>query len=329
MRISRRTFACLLPALALALPATAVAQRSATVVRRIGVLESGAPDTPAELESTSRALRDLGWDEGRNLQVERRYANGHAEKLQPLADELVRANVELIVTGGTAATLAAMRATSTIPIVFRAAGDAVRLGIVASLARPGGNVTGYSLASPEVAAKYLVVLKELLPGLRRIGVLENVRNPYFRAARDAYEDACRSLGIQPVFAEISTADDIPDAIGELARRHVDVLVVRGDGLLESRRGDITARASKLRLPVLAEQVEFVAAGALISYGPLQSEEDRRRAGFIDRILRGAKPADLPVEQPTQFRLSLNLKTAAALGIAIPPPLLVRADDVVR
>src|SRR5215469_9263971 len=191
---SRRSFCWTLAGVFVA-PVIAIAQ--ASKVRRIGVLEpSAGPSTPDDL-TQAEALRQLGWVEGQNLHVERRFANGRLEALQPLAEELVRAQVEIIVTGGTPATLAAKRATTTIPIVFRAAGDPVLLGLVASLARPGGNVTGYSLANPEVTAKYLSLLKELLPRLQRIGVLWDAGNPYVRATRGQFEHICQSLGLVP------------------------------------------------------------------------------------------------------------------------------------
>src|SRR5262252_4575843 len=191
--MSRRSF-CWTLAGVLATPGIAIAQAS-KVVRRIGVLESGSPETPEDIYEQAKPLRQLGWMEGQNLRVERRYDNGRFEALQPLAEELVRAQVEIIVTGGTAATLAAKRATTTIPIVFRAAGDPVLLALVASLARPGGNVTGYSVANPEVTAKYLSLLKELLPRLQRIGVLWDAGNPYARAVRGQFEQVCRSLDL--------------------------------------------------------------------------------------------------------------------------------------
>ena len=218
LRISRRRFSRSLVGLLVAAPRIAIAQNK-TVVRRIGRLEPGAPDSPDEIRRQAEALRALGWVEGQNLQVERRYANGRTEALERLAEELVRAKVEIIVTGGTEATLAAKHATTNIPIVFRSAGDPIGSGLVASLARPGGNVTGFSLGGPEVAAKYLTLLKELLPGLRHIGVLEPSGNPYFLMTRTQYEHSCRSLGLEPAFIEIEAASDIDGAIASVARQH--------------------------------------------------------------------------------------------------------------
>jgi putative ABC transport system substrate-binding protein len=326
--MSRRTFGRMSVALLLAAPGMAIAQ-SPTVVRRIGVLESGKPDTPEEIRTQGELLRDLGWVEGRNLHVERRYANWRYEMLEPLAEELVRANVELIVTGGTAATAAAKRATTTIPIVFRAAGDPVGSGLVASLARPGGNVTGFSVAAPELAAKYLTVLKELLPGIRRIGVVEST-NSFWRPLRGQFEHICRSHGLEPVFVEIATAGEIGNVIAQLSRQRPQALVLRGDAFMWDHRFEIVGAAMRHGLPTLSEQPDMPRdGGALVSYAATQAEEDRRRAYYVDRILRGAKPADLPVEQPTQFQLRINLKTATALGLTIPQPLLLRADEVIQ
>ena len=325
---SRRNFGRLLAGLLVA-PGIAMAQ-SSVAVRRIGTLGPGVPETPEELQQQVDALRQFGWVVGRNLHVERRYANGRTEALQPLAEELVRSKVEVIVTGGTAATLAAKRATTTIPIVFEAAGDPVLLGLVASLARPGGNVTGFSLASAEVNEKRLTVLKELLPGLRRIGVLETSTNPYFPAARAQFQQTCRSLGLEPVFVQFATADEIEGAIAQLARQSIQGLVLRGDALLFDHRWKVTGAALKHGLPTMAEQPRFPReGGALISYTATEDEGAVRTASFVDRILRGAKPADLPVEQPTKFELVINLKTAKALRLTIPQSLLLRADEVIQ
>jgi putative ABC transport system substrate-binding protein len=325
--MSRRSF-CWTLAGVLATPGIAIAQAS-KVVRRIGVLESGSPETPEDIYEQAKPLRELGWVEGQNLRVERRYDNGRFETLQPLAEELVHAQVEIIVTGGTAATLAAKRATTTIPIVFRAAGDPVLLGLVASLARPGGNVTGYSIATPEVTAKYLTLLKELLPGLRRIGMLWSAANPYYRAVRGQYEQVCQSLGLEPIIVEIGTAGETVDTvIAQLVRQRAQALVLPSDSF--SHRSEIVAAATKHGLPTMADDSDMVRqAGVLIAYSATWAEQDRRRAEYIDRILRGTKAADLPVHQPTKFELVINLKTAKALGITVPKQLLMRADEVIQ
>ena len=325
---SRRRFNRLFVALFLATSHIAFAQ-GAAVVRHIGRLEPGTPQTPEEIWKGAEALRELGWVEGQNLHVERRYANNRIQSMQTLAEELVRAKVEVILTGGTPATLAAKRATDKIPIVFRA-GDPVLLGLVASLARPGGNVTGLSLAGPEVAAKYLSLLKELLPGLRRIGVLEVSANPYFRAARGQFEHTCSQLGLEPIFVEIAVADEIGGAIAQVARQRAQALVLRGDSFVSDHRVEIVSAAMKHGLPTIAESPDTMrGSGVLVSYSLTETEAERRAASYVDRILRGARPADLPVEQPTKFELVINLKTARALGITIPQGLLLRADEVIQ
>ena len=323
----RRRFSCLLIGLFVAAPCIAVGQGS-TVVRRIGRLHVGAPDTPEEMRKQGAPLRELGWVEGQNLQIERRYASS-LEGLKPLAEELVRAKVEVIVTDGPNPTLAAMRATSTVPIVFRVASEPVLSGLVASLARPGGNVTGFSTTSPEVDAKLLSLLKELLPTLQRIGMLETAGNPQFPLLRGQFEYSCRVLGLEPVFVEISTAGEIDGAIARLARQRIQALVLRNDGFAIAHGVEIIGAALKRGLPTIAQPDLVRGAGALASYSFTQAEADRRTAYYVDRILRGAKPADLPVEQPTQFELVINLKTARALGLALPQALLLRADELVR
>ena len=327
--MSRRAFGPMLLGLLVAASRMAAAQGS-TAVRRIGILGPGVPDTPGDIRRQAEAWREFGWVEGRNLQVERRYANERPEALRDLAEELVRAKVEVIVTSGTPATLAAKRATTTIPIVFTSAGDPVLLGLVASLARPGGNVTGFSIAAPEVNAKRLTVLKELLPALRRIGVLEASWNPYFRAARTQFEQTCRSLGLEPVFLEVATPGEIDGAMAHLARQRAQAVVLRADTFLYDHRYEITAAATKHGLPTMGEGPTMAReAGALASYSGTVAEEERIGARYVDRILRGAKPADLPVEQPTRFELVINLKTARALGLTVPQPLLLRADEVIE
>ena len=327
---SRRRFGRLLIGLLVAAPRIAVAQAS-KAVRRIGVLEPGTPDMVSELLTTqAEALQRLGWIEGQNLQVERRFANKRSEMLQPLVEELVRAQVEIIITAGTAATLAAKRVTTTIPIVFRSAGDPVLLGLVASLARPGGNVTGWSEVGPEVTAKYLSLLKELLPGLQRVGVLWEAADPYYRAARGQFEKTARSLDLEAVFVESTVAGDFGEAIAQLARQRVQALVLPTQAFVWNHRFEIVDAAIKHGWPIMADEREMVReAGFLIAYSTIQAEQDRVRAEFIDRILRGAKPADLPVRQPTKFDLAINLKTARALGLTIPKELLLRADEVIQ
>jgi putative ABC transport system substrate-binding protein len=326
--VDRRTFVSAVVTGVIAALLAASAQ-AATTVRRIGVLDPAAPATQAELQEEYAPLRALGWVEGQNLLVERRYANGRAELLKPLAEELVRLKVEIIVTKGTDATLAAKSATSTIPIVTSPSGDPVRSGLVASLARPGGNITGFSIVAPELDAKRLALLRELLPGLQRVGVLEDSTNPYFRTVRGEVERTCRSLGIQPIFVEVATAGELENAVAEVARRGAQALFLYRGGLYYDNRVAIMSAALSYRVATIAGFKDMLEAGALVTYGNSDTEQDQRQAAFIDRILRGAKPADLPIEQPTKFELGINLKTAKALGITVPPTLLLRADEVIQ
>jgi putative ABC transport system substrate-binding protein len=328
--MDRRTFIGAVAAGMIATPLAASAQTAATV-RRIGVLFSGTPDappTPAELEVENAPLHALGWVEGKNLLVERRYANGRAELLAPLAEELVRLKVEIIVTAGTPAALAAKNATTTIPIII-SAGDPVRSGLVASLARPGGNITGFSIVGPEIDAKKLSLLRELLPSLQRIGVLETSTNPHFRAVRKEFEQTCRSLGLQPIIIEVAAAGELENAIAEMARLRAQALFVQGDSLFYDNGHQIMSAALRYALPTLAGDKVMLEAGALVTYGGSVAGAHQRYAVLIDRILRGAKPADLPIEQPTRFDLGFNLKTAKALGITVPQTMLLRADEVIQ
>jgi putative ABC transport system substrate-binding protein len=323
---TRRNF-CWTLAGVLVAPSIAIAQ--ASKVRRIGILEPGEDEHRVYARRAAEPLEKLGWVEGQNLLVEERYANGRFEALQSLAEELLRAKVEIIVTAGTPATLAAKRATSTIPIVFRTAGDPVLLGLVASLARPGGNVTGYSVAGPQVTAKYLSVLKELLPRVQRIGVMWEAGNPYTRATRDQFEHVCQSLGLVPIIVEVGAADEPDDVIAQLVRRRAQALVLSSTSWDYDKVAEAAGIATKHSLPTISDDWETARHGALIAYSTTLAEQFRRRAEYIDRILRGAKPADLPVQQPTKFDLVINLKTAKALGVTIPKELLLRADEVIQ
>jgi putative ABC transport system substrate-binding protein len=284
---------------------------------------------PAEREQQDLALRERGWIEGQNLLIERRYNNGKAELFRPLAEELVRLKVELIVTQGTPATLAAKNATSTIPIVIWSSADPVLTGLVASLARPGGNITGYSMVSPELNAKRAALLRELLPGLQRVGVLEIPSNPYSRASREELRQKFLSLGIQSIFVEVAAASELENAVADVARQRGQALIVPDEGLFLENRVELVRAAQKHALPTMVGQKILLEAGALVSYGFSWAERRRRGAYFVDRILRGAKPADLPIEQPTQFELGINLKTAKALGITVPKEMLLRADEVIQ
>jgi putative ABC transport system substrate-binding protein len=297
--------------------------------RRIGVLSYSTRPTPAEIQEASAPLRELGWIEGQNLTIERRNANGRAELLRPFAEELVRLRVEIIVTNGTIATLAAKDVTTSIPIVMSSSGDPVRAGLVASLARPGGSVTGVSIMAPELDSKLLALLHELLPNAHRVGVLVNRTNPVSSVRLKETEHIYTALGMQPLFIDVAFPDELENAVAEVARRQGQALVVVADSLFLSYKVPIMRTALSHALPVIAEGRELLEAGGLLSYSTSEPERYRRVAIYIDKILRGAKPGDLPIEQPTKFELVINLKTAKTLGIIIPQSLLLRADEVIQ
>lgn len=300
--------------------------QTAKPVRHIGWLAPGERPLPAVLERRSAALSELGWIEGQNLLIEERF--GRAELMPALAEQLVRLNVEIIVTQGTTATLAAKNATTTVPIVMWSAGDPVGAGLVASLAHPGGNITGYALLSPESDAKRLALLRDLLPATQRVGELVNPTNPYFRAARKNLEQAYRSLGMQPIFVDVARAGQLEDAVADVARQRAQALHAPNDDLFVDNANGIMRAALRHALPTVVDRNELFEAGGLLSYTFNVAELVRRGAAFIERILRGAKPADLPVEQPTQFKLGINLRTAKALGITV-QSLLLRADEIIQ
>ncbi len=325
--MDRRVFIDAMTASMVAAPLVAIAQNSA-MVRRIGILTTDSPETQATLDLTYARLRALGWVEGQNLRVERRYASGKVELLRPFAEELVRLKVEIIGTLGTPAALAAKNATKTIPIVIWSAGDAVGTGLVASLARPGGNVTGFSFLTPEIEAKRVELLRELVPGLLRVGVLETA-NPYYHARRSGFEQACRTLGVQPIFFEVATQGDVENAIAEMARRGAQALMVPQEPLFFENPVPLMKVASKYALPTVTANGNIIAAGALVLLAHSGDEQDERFAWFVDKILRGAKPAELPIQQPTRFTLVVNLKAAKALGLTVPRSILLRADEVVK
>jgi putative ABC transport system substrate-binding protein len=237
--------------------------------------------------------------------------------------------VEIIGTLGTPAALAAKNATKTIPIVLWSAGDPVGSGLVASLARPGGNITGFSFDSPEIDTKRVELLRELMPGLQRVGVLEPANHPYYRAARADFEQACRSLGVQPMFFEVGTAGQAENAIMEMARRGAQALMIPQAPLFYENPVPLMTAASKYALPTITENGGLIEAGALTGLNHSSAEQNERFAWFVDKILRGAKPAELPIQQPTRFVLVVNLKAAKALGLKVPQSILLRADEVVE
>ena len=298
-------------------------------VWRIGFLGAATPSVWASrVEGLRGGLRDLGYVEGKNIVIEFRWANGMYDRLPDLAAELTRLKIDVLVTAGTPGTLSAKRATTTIPIVMAASGDAVATGLVASLARPGGNITGSTSFSQQLHAKRLELLKEAMPNLGLVGVLFNPRNPAFTTDLQEMETAARSMKVRLQRFESQGPNEFAGAFAAMTRSHVDAVVIQEDGMLNDNTRAIADLAAQQRLSSIGLK-EFAAAGGLMGYGVDRIELFRRAAYFVDRILKGAKPADLPVEQPSKFDLAINLKTAKALGLTIPPSLLQRADQVIE
>ncbi len=297
-------------------------------VYRLGILEAiPAAQNAANLDALRKGLRDLGYVEGRNLVIEYRSADGRAERFPDLAAELVRLKVDLIVTRGTPATLAAKQATETIPLVMATMGDPHP--IVASFAHPGGNVTGLTTFSTELTGKRIELLKELAPRLARPGLLHNMGNPAAAPEWDETKWAARSLGLQPELLDVRSEADLDRAFDLALRQHVDALLIGADGLTQMHRQRIVGWVARKKLPAAYPAREFVEAGGLMAYALSYPDLYLRFASFIDKIFKGAKPADLPVEQPTKFELVVNLKTAKSLGLTIPQSVLVRADEVIQ
>jgi putative tryptophan/tyrosine transport system substrate-binding protein len=326
--MDRRAFIRSLTGGLLAAPLAVEAQQA-----KIGYLMLNRASSPVGYRNAFRqGLRDLGYVEGRNLVIEDRDAEGMPERLAALAAELVALKVDVIVAPGTLAALAAKGATTTIPIVFPTVGDPVVDGLVESLPRPGGNVTGLAnLTVGELIGKALQLLKEALPGTRRVAALTQSGATTAQTAREVVtrtEAAARALGVAVDFVEIRRPEDLDTAFTEMTRKRADALVVLPWATLFYQRSRIVALAAKHRLPALYTYREYVEPGGLMSYGPDLADSHRRSAIYVDRILKGAKPADLPVEQATKFELVINRKTAKALGLTIPPSLLQRADQVI-
>ena len=295
---------------------------------RIGILETiPEPQNVANLNAFRLSLHQLGYVEGLNILLEYRSADGHVDRYPSLATELVGLNVDLIVTRGTAAALAAKAATTTIPIVMAAIGEP--LIVVSSLARPGGNVTGLTSIGRELQAKRVEILAEILPKPARIAALMNMSNQGQPPQWAEIERTARVLGAVPVLFDARNSKDLKAAFEAASRDRIDGFVVSIDSLMQANRETIAELAVNYRRPAIFASREFVEAGGLMSYGVSYPDSYRRAAIYVDKILRGAKPADLPIEQPTKFELVINLKTAKALGVTIPPTLLIRADEVIE
>jgi putative tryptophan/tyrosine transport system substrate-binding protein len=295
----------------------------------IGFLGSSTASAESQrVAAFVQRLRELGWIEGRTVAIEVRWAEGRNERYADIAAEFVRLKVDVIVTQGTATVIAARQATSVIPIVFAGAADPVGNDLVASLARPGGNVTGLSNQATDLAAKRLELLREIVPAFGRVAIMGNVGNPAIVLEMREVQAAARMLGLEVAILEIRRAEDIASAFPALQVR-ADALYVAADPLLGTNRIRINTLALGARLPTMHDFREYVEAGGLMSYGPNLVDVFRRSADFVDKILRGAKPDDIPVEQPTKFDLVINLTTAKALGLTIPESFLLRADEVIE
>jgi ABC-type uncharacterized transport system substrate-binding protein len=325
--MKRREFISVLGGAAAAWPLAAGAQQAGKLPT-IGFLGASPSIESQRVAAFVQRLRELAWIDGRNLAIEYRWAEGRNERYAEAAAELVRLKVDVIVTVATPATLAAKQATTVIPIVFGAASDPIGTGLVASLARPGGNVTGLSNQISDTGGKKLEFLREIVPGLRRLAILANVGNPAVVLDMVETQAAARKLGLEVTPSEIRRAEDISPAFDAL-KGHADALYVCTDPLVNTHRIRVNTLALAARLPTIHGLREYVEAGGLMSYGPNIPVLLRRAADYVDKILRGAKPSDIPVEQPTKFDFVINLTTAKALGIEVPPTLLARADEVIE
>jgi putative ABC transport system substrate-binding protein len=329
--VDRRRFLLTSLAGVLAAPLVAEAQQAAKIAR-IGWLGDKPAGNPHVREAFLQGLRDLGYVESRNLVIEYRAAEGNFERFPALAAELVALKVDIIVATGTPAALAATQATRTLPIVFIAVGDPVTSGLVTSLARPGGNVTGSSILDPDLVGKCLEQLKQAVPGISRVAVLWHPGVFPERTEKDILkgaEVAARSLGVRLQFVEARGPADFDRAFSEMTRARATALTVLSSLMFFNERRRLVDLAAKNRLPAVYTARDYVDAGGLMAYGANPADLFRRAATYVDKILKGAEPADLPVEQPTKFELVINLKTAKALGLTIPPSLLLRADQVIE
>jgi putative ABC transport system substrate-binding protein len=325
--MKRREFITFVGAAA-AWPPTARAQQAGKLPT-IGYLGGGGPIAlRAWVDAFVQRLRELGWIEGRTVAIEYRWAEGHPERYAEFAAEFVQRKVDVILASGTEPAIAAKQATSVIPIIIPSAGDPIGSGLVASLARPGGNVTGLSNLETDLAPKRLEILREVFPDLRRLAVMANVDFSAAAFERKQIDAAARTLGLDLIPLPIQRAEDIAPAFDGLEAR-AQAFYATADPLVNSQRVRINTFALAARLPTMFSQREYVEAGGLMSYGPNVVDLNRRAADYVDKVLRGAKPADLPVEQPTKFDLTISLITAKALRISVPPTLLARADEVIE
>jgi putative tryptophan/tyrosine transport system substrate-binding protein len=327
--MDRRQFLLTSAAGALAAPLGARAQQVGRVYR-IGIILTAASSEAGHLtKALDERLRELGYVEGRNIAFERRFAEGKQERLRALAEELVRLKVDVIVAGSNPVVAAIKQTTATIPVVMPVSRDPVGAGFVASLSRPGGNITGLSNdPGPEIHGKGLAILKEAVPGISRVAYLWNPVPPGSDTYRKAVESAATRLGVTLRPTQVRGRDEFERAFTIMVQERADAVVVAQDPLLFSARSQLALQAATHRLPAMYGNREYVEAGGLMSYGPNIADQWRHAATYVDKILKGTKPGDLPIEQPTRFELVINLKTAKALGLTIPPLLLTRADQVI-
>ena len=327
----RREFITLIGGAA-AWPLAARAQQSARHAGKLPTVGFLGANTPSSMSHWTAAfvqrLRELGWIEGRNLAIEYRWAEGHLDRSPALIAELVRLKVDVIVTHATVNVIAAKQATSVIPIVFAAVSDPVGNNVVASLARPGGNVTGLSAQISDVAGKRLELLREIIPALRRLAIMANIDNPSHVLETREVQAAAHALGLKVATSELQQGHDVASAIDAL-KGTADALYVQVDPLFTTNRVRLNAQALSAQLPTMHGTREHVAAGGLISYGTSLPDMFRRAGDLVDKVLRGAKPADIPVEQPTKFDLAVNLKTARALGLDVPRTVIALANEVIE
>jgi putative ABC transport system substrate-binding protein len=329
--MQRREFITLFGGAAATWPLALHAQRPAGRVYRVGYLSLASRErTPQYIDAFEDGLRRLGYGVGANVVIEYRFANGEMDQLPALAAELVRLGVDIIIAGSNPSTVASMAATTTIPIIMVSGVDPVGTGLVASLARPGGNVTGLAAdAGGEILGKRFELLKEMLPDLSRLGIMWNPDVAVNRSRQTAMTETARTLRLTTIPVEVRGADTLEQAFATMTKERAQAFVVQGDSVLHEYRSQIAEMAVRNQLLSAAIARQLAEAGFLLSYGADLSDLYRRAADFVDRIFRGAKPADLPAEQPTKFELVINLKTAKALGLYVPPTLLARADEVIE
>jgi putative tryptophan/tyrosine transport system substrate-binding protein len=327
--MQRREFITLLSGIVAAWPLAARAQQPAKIPR-IGFLGNSTATMEANLIGPLRdGLRELGYEEGRNVIIEFCWADGKYDQFPALVAELLAAKVDVIITAGTPATLAIKKATSTVPLVFIAVGDPVGTGVVPNLGRPGGNITGLSSIAPDLEGKRLELLREVVPKLSHVAFFLNPANAFHTASMRQARVAAQSLGIKLQPMEVNKSEQLDGAFASIVKEKPDALLILADRVFLHNRKRMMEFAIQQRLPSVNAYRELVEAGGLISYGPSYEDMHRRAAVYVDKILKGTKPADLPIEQPTKFTLLINLKTAKTLGLTVPPTLVARADELIE